>query len=155
MQTGGPCPATPLGGWALLYPAAVRQQSVFPAVSLWCCFGSRGSVGACHSSVTVTARLNLPVRALWSGRPLADRYRCPLPAELSCLCILVSRTGASWFLIISPSPQSPPSRIGDDLVTLLHVLREAGPELLLAPASSCCRLLIAVHPESCRMNMMS
>ena len=40
------------------------------------------------------------------------------------------------FLILSPSPQSPHSRIGDDLVTLPRVVHEAGPEHL-APASSC------------------
>ena len=51
------------------------------------------------------------------------------------------------FLILSPSPQSPRSRIGDDFVALPHVVHEAGAQgILLQPRVVRCRLPFSSPP---------
>ena len=59
------------------------------------------------------------------------------------------------FLILSPSPQSPHSRIGDDLVALPHVVHEASPEHLALASSSCSRLPPSSPSGILSNNMMS
>ena len=143
MKTGGPCP-TPLrvGPPCTLsvigpLPMTACRFSLVLTLDLW-------SVMACHRLLlSGPDREGLVERAV-SLRPTDAHCRPPRQLVLPPL----AGRAVAGFLILSPSPQSPHSRIGDDLVTLPHVLHEAGPEHLVAPASSCCRLPISSLPGS-------
>ena len=125
-------PNTPPGYWALCtllsydsapflscgkFPSGVRQGPVIDSHLSGPC--PRGPCGA-------GGLLDLPLV------PMAGRGQL-VPPPLAGRAVAV-------FLILSPSPQSPHSRIGDDLVALPHVVHEASPEHLAPASSSCCRL---------------
>ena len=132
VKTGGFYPTPPPGYWALCtllscdsapflscgkFPSGVRQGAVVDFHLSGPC--PRGPCGA-------GGLLDLPLV------PLAGRGQ-HVPPPLAGRAVAV-------FLILSPSPQSPHSRIGDDLVALPPVVHEAGPEHLAPASSSCCRL---------------
>jgi hypothetical protein len=65
---------------------------------------------------------------------------CPFAGRGQLVPPPLAGRAVAGFLILSPSPQSPHSRIGDDLVALPHVVHEASPEHLALASSSCSRL---------------
>ena len=65
---------------------------------------------------------------------------CPFAGRGQLVPPLLAGWAVAVFFILSPSPQSPHSRIGDDLVALPHVVHEASPEHLAPASSACCRL---------------
>lgn len=74
-------------------------------------------------------------------RVVSSTYHwCPWPGRGQLVPPPLAGRAVAGFLILSPSPQSPHSRIGDDLVALPHVVHEAGPEHLVPASSSSCRL---------------
>ena len=122
LRVGPPCTLAVIGG-----PMTACRFSLVLTLDLW-------SVIACHRLLlSGPDREGLVERAV-SLRPTDTHCRPPRQLVLPPL----AGRAVAGFLILSPSPQSPPSRIGDDLVTLPHVPHEAGPEHLVAPASRCC-----------------
>ena len=133
VKTGGPCP-TPLrvGPPCTLsvigpLPMTACRFSLVLTLDLW-------SVIACHRLLlSGPDREGLVERAV-SLRPTDTHGRPPRQLVLPPL----AGRAVAGFLILSPSPQSPHSRIGDDLVTLPHVFTRSRPR---ASCSSSLELL--------------
>ena len=136
VKTGGPCPSPPRGigpSCTLLSLAWAYDSAPFLCCGKFPSGVRQGPVIDSHLSGPC------PRGLLWSGWPPWPTFGAHCRSSGRLVPPPLAGRAVAGFLILSPSPQSPHSRVGDDLVTLPHVVHEAGPEHL-APALSCYRL---------------
>ena len=119
-----PCPLP--GHWACLYPGCHWPLAYDNAPFL---SSGNFSSGVCQGPVIVDSHLSgpCPRGLLWSGWPPWPTFGAHCRSFGRLVPPPLAGRAVAGFLILSPSPQSPHSRIGDDLVALPHVLHEAGP----------------------------